>query len=82
MATNTALLGLVIGAYPSISDKEATSKKLVSHHLILLLIIISIFILQIPSLLLIILIAVIDWTDMATWLVLNLTPLQTSDVFY
>ena len=35
MATNTALLGLVIGAYPSISDQEATNKKLVSHHLII-----------------------------------------------
>ena len=40
MATNTALLGLVIGAYPSISDQEAASKKLVSHHLILLLLLI------------------------------------------
>ena len=30
MTTNTALLGLIIGALPSISDKEATSKKLVT----------------------------------------------------
>ena len=38
MATNTALLGLVIGSLPSISDKEATSEKLVSHHLVILII--------------------------------------------
>ena len=44
MATNTALLGLVIGAYPSISDQEAANKKLVSHHLILLLLLITIII--------------------------------------
>ena len=51
MATNTALLGLVIGAYPSISDKKSTSKKLVSHHLILvinILIFLTICIIFIP----------------------------------
>ena len=69
--SNTALLGLVIGAYPSISDKEKNSKKLVSHHLIILiLLLITIVIPQIPSLLLIILIALLDWTDGDTWLVL------------
>ena len=77
--SNTALLGLVIGAYPSISDKEMNSKKLVSHHLIIILHILSIFLIlllitivipQIPSLLLIILIALLDWTDGDTWLVL------------
>ena len=73
--SNTALLGLVIGAYPSISDKEKNSKKLVSHHLIIIILIlfiifITIFIPQIPSLLLIILIALLDWTDGDTWLVL------------
>ena len=69
--SNTALLGLVIGAYPSISDKEKNSKKLVSHHLIIILILllITIVIPQIPSLLLIILIALLDWTDGDTWLV-------------
>ena len=79
MVSNTALLGLVIGAYPSISDKEKNSKKLVSHHLIiilfilftfLILLLITIFIPQIPSLLLIVLIALLDWTDGDTWLVL------------
>merc|ERR550519_1314037 len=49
MATNTALLGLVIGASPSISDQEAASKKLI------------------PTLLLIILIAFLDWADYDTW---------------
>merc|ERR1712037_436542 len=49
MATNTALLGLVIGAYPSISDKEFASKKLI------------------PTLLLTILIAFLDWADDDTW---------------
>ena len=48
MTTNTALLGLVIGAYPSISDKEMTSKKLVSHHLILLFILIISLLLSLP----------------------------------
>ena len=66
MASNTALLGLIIGAVPSISDKELSSKKLVSHrppphpqH----------FIPQIPSLLLIKMIALLDWADDDTWLV-------------
>ena len=66
MATNTALLGLIIGALPSISDKELTAKKLVSHFILLIIIIFSP---QIPSLLLIILIALLDWADDDTWLV-------------
>merc|ERR1711874_257468 len=41
--------GLVIGSFPSIFDKEATSKKLV------------------PSLLVFIMIAYLDWTDDDTW---------------
>ena len=76
MATNTALLGLVIGAFPSISDKESTSQKLVSIILLILILIVLILptilliIIQVPSLLLIILIASLDWFDDDTWLVL------------
>ena len=76
MATNTALLGLVIGAFPSIFDKESTSQKLVSIILLILILIVLILptilliIIQVPSLLLIILIASLDWFDDDTWLVL------------
>ena len=73
MATNTALLGLVIGAFPSIFDKGSTSQKLVLLILILIVLIlptILLIIIQVPSLLLIILIASLDWFDDDTWLVL------------
>ena len=46
---NTTLLGLVIGALPSISDKQKLGHKLI------------------PSLMLIVLIALLDWADKDTW---------------
>ena len=67
------LLRVVIGSLPSISDKEATSEKLVSHHLVIL-------ILFIPGpLSSAVMIAYLDWTDDDTWLVSFLDALASLD---